>query len=222
MTAELPQAVIFDMDGLMLDTEPLAARAWLEAAKDIGISFDDGISPRLVGRNFADCRALISEHHGESYPTDVLMRRWHVTYDAIVAREGIMLKPGLLELLEWLESRDIRKAVATSTRRSRAIAKLLHTSLLERFATLVGGDEVQRGKPEPDIFLEAAARIHAAPDECVVLEDSLPGVRAALAGGMHTIMVPDLPAPSDEALPDDVIVMPSLHDVRLHFESLAT
>jgi HAD superfamily hydrolase (TIGR01509 family) len=217
----LPQAVIFDMDGLMLDTEPLAARAWLEAARHMGISFDDAISPRLIGRNFADCRMLISTHHGESYPTDALMRRWHVAYDAIVAREGIALKPGLLELLSWLESREIRKAVATSTRRSRAIAKLLHTSLLDRFATLVGGDEVQRGKPEPDIFLEAAARIHAAPAECVVLEDSVPGVRAAVAGGMHTIMVPDTPAPADAGLPDGVMVMHSLHDVRAHFAALA-
>ncbi|HZQ60767.1 MAG TPA: HAD family phosphatase [Casimicrobiaceae bacterium] len=221
MMRTLPHAVIFDMDGLMLDTEPLAARAWSEAANELGLAFDDSICAHLIGRNFADCRVLIRERHGESYPIDALMRRWHATYDAIVAREGIELKTGLLELLDWLEARRIPKAVATSTRRSRAIAKLVHTSLLERFATLVGGDEVVNGKPEPDIFLEAAARIHAAPEACVVLEDSMPGVRAALAGGMATIMVPDLPSPPDAPLPDTVMVMPSLHEVRRHFAALA-
>lgn len=217
----LPHAVIFDMDGLMLDTEPLAARAWTEAAQAIGITFDEAITPHLVGRNFADCRTLIRDHHGERYPTDALMRRWHAAYDAIVAREGIVLKAGLGELLDWLETHRICKAVATSTRRSRAIAKLVHTGLLDRFATLVGGDDVDRGKPEPDIFLEAAARIHAAPEQCVVLEDSLPGVCAALAGGMRTIMVPDLPPPPGAQVPEGVVVMSSLHDVRAHFAALA-
>jgi len=220
MLQSLPGAVIFDMDGLMLDTEPLAARAWTEAAQAMGVTFDDAITPHLVGRNFADCRTLIREHHGEHYPTEALMRHWHVAYDAIVEREGIVIKPGLTELLDWLETRGIRKAVATSTRRSRAIAKLAHTGLLDRFATLVGGDDVERGKPEPDIFLEAAARMQAAAHDCVVLEDSLPGVRAALAGGMHTIMVPDLPPPTGAQVPEGVVVMASLHHVREHFASL--
>ena len=217
----LPSAVIFDMDGLMLDTEPLAARAWTAAAQAIGITFDEAIAPHLVGRNFADCRTLIRDHHGELYPTDALMQHWHAAYDDIVAREGIVLKAGLGELLDWLEAHALRKAVATSTRRSRAMAKLVHTGLLDRFAAVVGGDDVERGKPEPDIFLEAAARIRAAPHECVVLEDSLPGVCAALAGGMRTIMVPDLPTPPGAHVPHGVIVMSSLHEVRAHFAALA-
>src|SRR4051812_25380092 len=116
----LPEAVIFDMDGLMLDTEPLAARAWHDAAAALGIVFDNAMMPHLVGRNYADCRMLIGEHHGPSFPIDALMEGWRVAYDAIVAREGIALKRGLLGLLAWLEERGIRKAVATSTRRSRA------------------------------------------------------------------------------------------------------
>jgi HAD superfamily hydrolase (TIGR01509 family) len=212
----LPRAVIFDMDGLMLDTEPLAARAWTDAATTMAIAFDHAVTPRLVGRNFADCQALIREHHGADYPVDALMRCWHAAYDAIVEREGIAIKPGLAELLDWLEAHGIAKAVATSTRRSRALAKLVHTGLAHRFAALIGGDEVGRGKPAPDIFLAAAQRLQAHPDECIVLEDSEPGVRAALAGGMRAIMVPDLHPPAPD-FADAVLVLASLHEVRLHF-----
>jgi len=217
---ERPHAVIFDMDGLMLDTEPLAARAWTVAAQAIGIHFDDAVTPRLIGRNFPDCRALIGAHHGETYPVDELMRAWHGAYDAIVATDGVALKPGLLPLLSWLEAEAIPKAVATSTRRSRAEAKLLHAGLAARFAALVGGDEVAHGKPAPDIFLEAAARLGMATTACLVLEDSEPGVRAAIAAGMATIMVPDLMAPSDALLAHAPLVLPDLHAVLHHLATL--
>ena len=216
----LPAAVIFDMDGLMLDTEPLAARAWQDAARATGIHFDDGVTPRLIGRNFADCEALIRDHHGDDYPVGDLMRSWHAAYDAIVAREGIAHKPGLVALLDWLEARAIPKAVATSTRRSRAEAKLREAELVQRFAFLVAGDEVVRGKPEPDIFLRAAALLATPPTRCLVLEDSEPGVRAALAAGMAPIMVPDLHPPSPALVARNVTVMGTLHEVRAALAAL--
>jgi HAD superfamily hydrolase (TIGR01509 family) len=215
-----PAAVIFDMDGLMLDTEPLAARAWVDAAQDLGLAFDSAINHRLIGRSFADCRTIIGEHHGADYPVDALMGAWHGAYDAIVRREGISFKPGLLELLDWLEAERIPKAVATSTRRSRAQAKLELTGIFARFAALVGGDEVARGKPAPDIFLEAAARLDTAPAACLVLEDSEPGMRGALAAGMTPIMVPDLLPPTPSLLAAAPLVVATLHDVRLHLSAL--
>jgi beta-phosphoglucomutase-like phosphatase (HAD superfamily) len=128
-----PAAVIFDMDGLMLDTEPLAAQAWIDAARELGIDFDHAVTVRLIGLNFADCRTLIRAHHGDDYPVEALMRAWGSAYDAIVEREGIVIKPGLLELMAWLEAEDVRKAVATSTRRARAESKLIHAGLFEHF-----------------------------------------------------------------------------------------
>jgi HAD superfamily hydrolase (TIGR01509 family) len=215
-----PAAVIFDMDGLMLDTEPLAARAWTDAAVTLGVAFDHAVTPRLVGRNFPDCVALIRAHHGDDYPVDALMGAWHAAYDAIVAREGIELKAGLVDLLAWLDAAAIPKAVATSTRRSRATVKLEHTALAHRFAALVGGDEIARGKPAPDIFLAAAQRLGIAAAECLVLEDSEPGIHGALAAGMQAILVPDGIAPPRELVELGLPVMTSLVEVRLHIEGL--
>lgn len=208
-----PGAVIFDMDGLMLDTERLAPQAWSDAAAALEVPFDMALVPAMVGRNFRDCQALITDHHGAHFPTAALMRAWHVAYDAIVEREGIAVKPGLLTLLDWLECEAIPKAVATSTRRDRAQAKLAQTALLSRFSALVGGDEVPRGKPAPDIFLAAARRLSESPVDCLVLEDSEPGVMAALAAGMTAIMVPDMHPPSAALRALEPLVLGSLAEV---------
>ena len=218
--ARRPAAVIFDMDGLMLDTEPLAARAWTDAATAIGVAFDRAVTASLVGRNFPDCRALLLAHHGAGYPVDALMQAWHVAYDAIVEREGIALKTGLVPLLEWLEAAGIRRAVATSTRRVRAEAKLERTSLAARFHALVGGDEPARGKPAPDIFVLAAARLEVAAAECIVLEDSEPGIRGAIAAGMTPLWVPDGIAPPASLAELAPLRFGDLHAVRAHLASL--
>jgi HAD superfamily hydrolase (TIGR01509 family) len=216
----LPAAVIFDMDGLMLDTERLAPRAWVDAAASLAVEFDLALTQPMVGRNFRDCQAIIANHYGDDYPTADLMRAWHVAYDAIVEREGIALKPGLLALLDWLDGQRIPKAVATSTRRDRAQSKLASTALLSRFVALVGGDEVARGKPEPDIFLAAAQRLGESAARCLVLEDSEPGVRAALAAGMTPIMVPDMHQPSDALIALEPLILDSLAEVPAQLAAL--
>lgn len=218
----LPRAVIFDMDGLMLDTEALGARAWEVTALATGITFDASVAPRLIGRTFTDCRALIHEHHGGGdYPVDMLMAGWHAAYDALVEQEGLTLKPGLVELLDWLEARAIPRGVATSTRRARAQSKLEVTGLWGRFGALVGGDEVVRGKPAPDIFLAAAQRLATSARDCLVLEDSVAGLQAAAAAGIPAIMVPDLCEPPEVIAGRPPRVMRSLREVRDWLDSFA-
>ena len=204
----------------MLDTEPLAARAWTDAATACGVHYDTAVNGRLVGRTFVDCRTLILAHHGEAYPVDTVMAAWHGAYDAIVDREGLVLKPGLVELLDWLEARSIPKAVATSTRRASARTKLERTALLPRFAALVGGDEIAQGKPAPDIFLAAAARLGCKPGDALVLEDSEAGMTAAARAGIPAIMVPDLVLPPARIMDSPPWIMRTLHDVRAHLDRL--
>jgi HAD superfamily hydrolase (TIGR01509 family) len=218
--ARRPAAVIFDMDGLMLDTEVLGRETWRDAAASVGVDFDLNLLPAMIGRNYRDTRVFLREHYGPDYPVEQLTAACLVCFDAIVARDGIAQKPGLPELLDWLEHENVARAVATSTRRDRAEAQLTAQGLLTRFVTLVGGNEVTQGKPAPDIFLLAASRLDVAAAECVVLEDSEPGVRAALAAGMMPIMVPDLHGPSDALLAREPLVLPSLHDVREHLALL--
>lgn len=214
-----PRAVIFDMDGLMLDSERLALRAWGQALRTLGLHCDPNIARQMIGRNARDSRALVLAHHGADFPVDAVMQASTAAYDAIVANEGIPLKVGLFRLLDWLKSEGLACAVATSTRRERALAKLDRAALLHRFDVVVGGDEVASGKPAPDVFLAAAARLRFEPSDCLALEDSEPGVRAALAAGMATIMVPDIVGPSDELLATGVLVLESLVDVRAHLAS---
>jgi HAD superfamily hydrolase (TIGR01509 family) len=208
------------MDGTLLDTEQLAARAWGEAADALGVGFDPALALTLVGRNFADCSRLLRGHFGVDYPTEALLDSWHATYDGIVAREGVAVKEGVHALLDWLDAASIPRAIATSTRRDRAEAKLAHAALLSRFDAVVGGDEVARGKPAPDIYVVAAARLGIAPERCVALEDSEPGFHSALAAGMMPILVPDLLPPSDALLALAPLVLVSLTEVRTHLAAL--
>jgi HAD superfamily hydrolase (TIGR01509 family) len=216
----LPRAVVFDMDGLMLDTERVAHRCWSAAASTIGVAFDTELLSSMIGRNSRDSRQCVLAHYGADYPVDALIQESRTQFDAIAEREGIAVKPGVHALLDWLESVRIPRVVATSTRRERALAHLERCLLMPRFHALVGGDEVAEGKPAPDIFLLAAARVDVAPADCIVLEDSEPGVRGALAAGMIPVMVPDMLAPSPDLLACMPLVLPSLFDVKTHLAAL--
>ena len=204
----------------LLDTERMALRCWSAAAAALGVGFDPALIPAMIGRNAQDSRQFVLAHYGASYPVDALMLESRSQFDAIIEREGIAVKPGLLALLEWLDTLGIPRVVATSTRHERAKVHLARCALLSRFHALVGGDEVAHGKPAPDIFLLAAARLDANPAECIVLEDSEHGIRGALAAGMIPIMVPDMLAPSDDLLACEPLVLPSLAEVHMHLAAL--
>ena len=160
-------------------------------------------------------------HYAPPYPVDDVLGGWHAAYDAVVARDGIALKTGVHEVLDWLDEVQLPRAVATSTRRARAKVKLTEAGLFQRIDALVGGDEVPHGKPAPDLPLEAARRLGVAPSDCVVLEDSHPGVRAAIAAGMPVFMIPDLVEPADDVIAAGAIVVRSLHHVRAQLAALS-
>ena len=207
-------AVIFDMDGLMLDTERLARRGWLAALEEFGASLTDEQYLRIVGRTATDSTAVLKEMLGADFPVEECRNRMRELYYADATENGIPVKPGLEELVDFLDEKSIKYAVATSTARKLTIPKLQLTGLLTTFPIIVAGDEIQNGKPAPDIFLAAARALDVVPERCVVLEDSSYGIRAAHAAGMIPIMIPDLAQPNDQIAKLAQAVVPSLHEAR--------
>jgi HAD superfamily hydrolase (TIGR01509 family) len=192
----LPQAVVFDMDGLMLDSERAVLRCWQQAAAEAGLHLDDAVWLGMVGISAPACTQLLHPHMPPSQ-AQALFERTEVLYEARIAA-GVPLHAGIVELLELLSRHGIARAVATSTRRPRALHKLQHAGLLRYFDVVATSSDVPRPKPAPDVYLLAARQLGVAPSECLVLEDSPAGVRAALAAGMLPIQVPDLVAPDAE------------------------
>ncbi len=211
-------AVIFDMDGLMLDTERLARIAWDRALADWGYTIPDEIYFQLIGRTTSDVDTILRANLAAGLPFQEVAKRKQEYLDEEIARQGIPIKPGLMQLLDWLDQVHLKKAVASSTFRELALEKLRRAGLRDRFDAIVGGDEIRQGKPAPDIFLAAAHKLGAPADRCVVLEDSEPGIQAANAAGMISIMVPDIKPASAEAAAQAYRIFPSLIEVRAFLE----
>lgn len=193
------EAVLFDMDGLMLDTEVLAREAWYEAMRAWGYELSDDIYLKVLGTTAERTRQIFREAYGDDIPINEMYARKQASVDRAIEAGRVTVKPGLLPLLDRLEAWRLPRAVASSTLRKLVLRKLGAVGLVERFDAIVGGDEVAHGKPAPDTFIEAARRLGVVTQRCVVLEDSDNGIRAAHAAGAVPIMVPDLKPPDPDA-----------------------
>jgi HAD superfamily hydrolase (TIGR01509 family) len=211
-------AVIFDMDGLMLDTEPLSMLAWGRALAEYGYTLTDQVFLELIGRTTEDTHAILRQALAADLPFEHIFQRKKQVLKDIIAQRGVAAKAGLLELLTWLESRCVATAVASSARREDVSDKLAQAGLSQRFNAIVTGDQVHYGKPAPDIFLAAALQLHVPAQKCLVLEDSEAGIQAAHAAGMWPVMVPDLKLPSPENAVLAYRIFPSLREVQAFLE----
>jgi len=190
------EAVIWDMDGLLLDTERLAHRSWERAARELGIPIETSLFHSIIGVVGPKARIILQGALGHER-TSAMIEAADRLYHEEVER-GVPLKPGARECLKMLAERGVPQALATSSRELYARRKLGQHGLLPAFATLVTGDQVERGKPDPEPYLLAAKRLGKAPERCIAFEDSVNGLASAHAAGSYAILVPDL-CPHDSA-----------------------
>lgn len=205
--------LIFDMDGLMFDTERIYYKAWQEAARAYGYEIDWNIYTQLVARNSRYIEKVLKQILGEALPYDAICTKKREICDAIIEKEGIQRKEGLLELLDYLEAKNIQKVVATSSMREKALRYLELGGVKERFDWIICGSDVEESKPNPEIFLKAATHMGKAPEECMVLEDSRLGIQAAAAAGMTGVFIPDLVKADEEILGNASYEVASLREV---------
>jgi HAD superfamily hydrolase (TIGR01509 family) len=209
-------AVIFDMDGTLLDTERVAQEAFITTCRELAVTPRMDLLLRCVGAADAIARAVIREGYGPTLDIETFFATWSRNFRALSAVTPAPLKEGALALLDAVGQLGLPMAVATSSRTANAVEKLRQAGLLERFQAVIGADQVQRPKPDPEVYLQAAQRLGADPRACLALEDSEYGVRAAHAAGMTVIQVPDMTQPTADLRALGHIVLDSLKDVAAY------
>lgn len=190
-------AVIFDMDGLLLDSERITMRLYKQTAEVLGWTISEDLYRKSIGLSVIDTRRLFSDFLGSDFPFDTIHKQATTLLQKCWDSPSIV-KRGVREFLGDLRKRGIPIAVATSTIKGDAHERLLRTGLLDVFRITVTGDQVKRSKPKPDIFLRAASLLCIEPDRCIVIEDSYAGVQAARSAGMTVIHIPDILPPTSE------------------------
>ena len=194
------EAALFDMDGLLLDTERQYMAAFREVAADIGLrdaAFVDRTFTSLIGLRLADSLPILEKALGPQIDLQDFNRSWDERI-AMKREEDMPVKAGVVTLLEQLKSQGTSAVVATSTGTAKAKHHLEKAGIGHFFANVIGGDQVENGKPAPDIYLKAAISIGADVTRCAAFEDSNTGIQAAFHSGARAVQVPDIAAPTSE------------------------
>ena len=214
------QAILFDLDGLMFDSEPHSLASWEAVLKERGVTLDQLTIDSILGRRIdATARTLIDKYH---LPDTVQgLADAKTEYQITHLAGNVKPMPGLIELLDEIDRRGLPKAIASSGIRRYVEAVLSVNGLRDRFSVIITGDQVAHGKPAPDVFLAAARALDVEPQHCLVLEDAPAGVQAAKAAGMLCIAVPDRGVAQLDLSQADRVVA-SLYDVQAVLPQLIT
>ncbi len=200
--ADRIEAVVFDMDGVLFDTERICTEAWREEAKSRNIGDIEKAIKSCVGLNFTDTKAFFEKEYGRDFPFEEFHENWGKRFKDRIEKEGLPIKTGVREILTYLKAAGYAVALASSTNKKNIMEHLTKTGLMCYFEEIIGGDMVKHSKPQPDIYLLACQALNVDPRNTIAIEDSPNGIKSAYAAGMKPIMVPDLitPTPDLESL----------------------
>jgi len=213
-------AIIFDMDGVLIDSERISFRCYQEVFKEYDYKIDEEFYVKFIGTNVKSIKARMEEEYGTDFPFDTIYKKKANLALEITDKNGVIIKPGVHELLDYLNKENYKIAVATSTRRERALQLLEEAKIKDKVNYVICGDQVENSKPNPEIFLKAAKGINVSPEKCIVIEDSDAGITAAHAAKMIGIHVPDMKFLDDDTKELAFKICDNLMDVRNYLETL--
>ncbi len=209
------KAVVFDMDGVIFDSEKLYRKHWMITGKEYGIPDDTmrELCNLIAGATKERNEKLMKSRFGEDFDYMAFRETTMNRMDQDILENGVELKPGVVELFTYLKENGYKIGLATSTQRERAERNLINAGIIDYFDYIVYGGVVTNGKPAPDIYLKACKELEVEPEEAIGIEDSLNGVKSSATAGLYTIMVVDLIAPTEEIRPLTQQIYDSLYDV---------
>lgn len=213
-------AVVFDMDGVIFDSEALSKRGWLMIGDKYQIPDMEKIFYRCMGLTPPDMKRLFLDVFGEDFPYDQCCSEAVAFFHDYVDTHGMPIKEGAREMLGWLKDNDISVGLATSTRKETVLRELTDTRLLSFFDEIVTGDMLSRSKPAPDIYLKACEMLHVSPENTWAVEDSYNGIRSAYQAGMKVMMIVDQVEPDDEIAGMTDVVFHSMQEALAYFKGL--
>lgn len=213
-------AVIFDMDGVIFDSERLVLECWEKIGKKYNLEGMREAFLPCIGTNSERTKEIVLDYYGSDFPYEQFKKESSEYYHEVVERSGLPLKKGVREILCFLREKEVMLGLASSTRLAVVTQELAQAGLYDYFQVVMGGDQLKKSKPEPDIYLMTCEKMRITPEIVYAVEDSYNGIRAAYSAGMKPIMVPDMLPATDEMRQKSIAVLDDLLAVRDFFEKL--
>lgn len=207
------KAVIFDMDGLMIDSERVTFESYQEVLKPMGLTMTEDFYTQLLGKTIPGIKERFQNTYGKDFPFEPVVDACHETMAKRFAEKGVPIKKGLIELLTYLKENNYKTIVATSSNRDRVDTILKQANITHFFDDSICGDEVTNGKPNPEVFLKSCEKLDVKPAEALVLEDSESGIMAASRADIRVICVPDMKYPEEQYAKLTYKIVDSLADI---------
>lgn len=214
------KAIIFDMDGLMIDSERVTFECYQERLKDMNLTMDEEFYKTLLGKPIKGIYQRFYDVYGNDFPIENVIQDVHQLMAERFETEGVPVKKGLVELLHYLKDNNYKTIVATSSNRDRVDKILAQAKITEFFDDSICGDEVTKGKPNPEVFLKSCQKLDVNVDEAIVLEDSEAGIQASYDANIKVICIPDMKYPEKQYEEKTFKILKDLTEVTVYLKSL--